>query len=237
MGSFLNVCIWRLPRRQSVMAPRSYCPSCGRQLAWWELVPVVSYLVLGGRCRTCRRPISLQYPLVETATGVLYVLSVYFWGPGLHAVRTAVFGSLLIVAGVIDARHRIIPDVVTLPGFGVGLLLSALDPSVGLWSSLAGAALGGGLLLAVAVVSAGGMGGGDIKLAAMMGAFLGWAGLIVGLLAALVSGALVGGALVLAGVKGRKDLMAFGPFLAAGGLLAALYGPLVTTWYLGTFWG
>ncbi len=237
VGSFLNVCIWRLPRKESIVTPHSYCPDCDRRLAWWEMFPVVSYLALGGRCRTCRKPISPVYPLVEAGTGALYAACLYIWGFSLHTLAIAIFGSLLTVGGFIDARHRIIPDAVTMPGIILGLGFSALEPGVGLVSSLLGVALGGGFLLLVAIVTNGGMGGGDIKLAAMMGAFLGWAGLLSGLLLGFVAGAVFGGLLLAFGVKRRKDLMAFGPFLAAGGLAAAFWGQLIVNWYLRVFWG
>lgn len=231
-GSFLNVCIWRLPRKLSVVSPGSMCPSCERRLQWWELIPVVSYVVLGGRCRTCRAAISPVYPLVEAGTALLFAGSLWAWGWSLRALAVGVFGTLLIVSGFVDLRHRIIPDAVTLPGIAAGLVFSALDPGVGLLGAVLGVALGGGFLLAVAAVTNGGMGGGDIKLAAMMGAFLGWAGLLVAMLTGFVAGALVGGALMLAGRKGRRDFIAFGPFLAAGALAAAFWGPVIIEWYL-----
>jgi leader peptidase (prepilin peptidase)/N-methyltransferase len=237
VGSFLNVCIWRLPRRESVVSPGSYCPACERRLTWWEMAPLLSYLALGGRCRTCRARISPVYPTVEAANATIYVAALLIWGWSLHALGVAIFGSLLLVGGMIDGRHRIIPDVITIPGLVAGLVLSTLNPAIGFWGSLAGLALGGGFLLLVAVVTNGGMGGGDIKLAAMMGAFLGWSSLIAGLLFGFITGALFGGTLVLLGVKHRKDLMAFGPFLAAGGLAAAFWGPDVVAWYLRVLWG
>jgi len=236
VGSFLNVCIWRLPRKQSVVAPRSYCPACERRLSWWEMLPVVSYVALGGRCRTCRKPISPVYPLVEAGTAALYVVSLAVWGWSIQALSVGLLGSLLIVGGVIDAGHRILPDVVTVPGIVAGLVLAAFNPTVGIVGAIIGLVIGGGFLLAVAVVTNGGMGGGDIKLAAMMGAFLGWANLLAGLLLGFVAGALFGGVLVVVGVKRRRDLMAFGPFLAAGGLAASFWGPTIIGWYARVFW-
>jgi len=236
VGSFLNVLIWRLPLGLSPVAPHSYCPSCERRLEWFELVPVVSYLVLGGRCRTCRAPISPVYPLVELGTGALFGASVLTWGWSLQSLSVALFGCLLIVGGVIDARHRLIPDRVTLPGLALGLVISTMNPAVGLLSALLGVLVGGGFLLAVAVATGGGMGGGDIKLGAVMGAFLGWQCLLVALLLGFLGGAAVGGALLLAGRKKRRDLMAFGPFLAAGALVAAFWGATLINWYITTIW-
>jgi leader peptidase (prepilin peptidase)/N-methyltransferase len=237
VGSFLNVCIWRLPRRESLLGPRSRCSSCGRSLGAWELIPLLSYAVLGGRCRTCRAGISPVYPLVEAGNAALYVLSVFVWGWSLQALSAAVFGSLLIVSGIVDARHQIIPDAVTIPGLGLGLVLSIFNPQVGPVSALIGLLLGGGLLLAMATVTNGGMGGGDIKFAAMMGAFLGWTGLLSGLLIGFLGGAVVGLVLMLTGVKRRGDVLAFGPFLAVGGLVAAFWGPVIAGWYVALFWG
>jgi leader peptidase (prepilin peptidase)/N-methyltransferase len=237
VGSFLNVLAWRLPRGLSLLGPGSFCPSCERRLSWWELVPVLSYLALRGRCRTCRARISPVYPAVEAGTAVLFAGAWARWGPGPQALGAAVLGSLLVAAAVVDARHRIIPDAVTLPGLGLGLLVSALNPEVGLLRALAGVLVGGGLLLGLAVLTNGGMGGGDIKLAAMMGAFLGWSGVGVALLVGFMSGALVGGVMMLAGRKDRRDLMAFGPFLAAGGIAAAFWGQELVGWYLRVFFG
>jgi len=237
VGSFLNVCIWRLPRKESILAPRSHCPFCEGRLGWGELVPLLSYLVLGGRCRTCKARISPVYPLVEAGNAAIYVLALVVWGWSVQTLAAVVLGSSLLVVGVIDAYHRIIPDVVTIPGILVGLILSACNPSVGLVSALVGLLLGGGFFLAVAMVTGGGMGGGDIKLAAMLGAFLGWAGLLSGLFLGILGGALAGLLLILVGVKRRRDAMAFGPFLAAGGLAAAFWGPSIVGWYIRLFWG
>lgn len=236
-GSFLNVCVWRLPLGLSVVAPASYCPACERKLNWWELVPVLSYLALGGRCRTCRSRISPVYPLVELATAGVFAASVLTWGLSPRAAAAVIFGCLLIVGGMIDALHRIIPDRITLPGMVAGLLLSTFSPEVGLVSAIVGLASGGGLLLGIAMATGGGMGGGDIKLGAMMGAFLGWQGLLVALFLGFVIGAVFGGALLLTGRKGRRDLMAFGPFLAVGGLVATFWGQAIINWYITTLWG
>ncbi len=237
VGSFLNVCIYRLPRKLSIAYPPSFCPSCERCLAFWELVPLLSYLVLGGRCRSCRARISPVYPLVEGGTAILYLAAVAREGLTLDALSLALFGSLLIVCGGVDAGHRIIPDVVSVPGIVLGLGLSAFRPPVGVWSALIGLLIGGGFLFLVAILTDGGMGGGDIKLGAMMGAFLGWSGVLVALLLGFVSGALAGGLLLVTGKKKRRDPIAFGPFLAAGGLAAALWAPGIIGWYVSTLVG
>ncbi|HCJ10081.1 MAG TPA: prepilin peptidase [Clostridiales bacterium] len=237
VGSFLCVCIHRLPQGLSVFGPPSHCPACGRRLTWWELVPLVGYVLLGGRCRTCRSRISPVYPLVELGTAVLFVASVLTWGLSVEALSAVLLGSLIIVGGTIDTFHQRIPDVVTLPGIALGLSLSLFNPQMGALGSLLGLLVGGGFLLAVAVASGGGMGGGDVKFAAMMGAFLGVEGTLAALLVGFVAGALVGGAALAAGRKRRRDFMAFGPFLGAGGLVALFWGRALIAWYVRVFWG
>ena len=174
MGSFANVCIHRLPWRQSVVFPRSHCPHCQQAIRPWHNLPLLSYLWLGGRCADCQTTISLRYPLVECLCGLLYVLLYYHLGvsrPSL--VRTLLVTALLIVS-CIDLEHKIVPDAITLPGILLGLLASLCLTPVGIVSALIGTCLGGGLFFLIAVLSGGGMGGGDIKLVAMIGAFLGW---------------------------------------------------------------
>jgi leader peptidase (prepilin peptidase) / N-methyltransferase len=249
VGSFLNVCIHRLPADQSVVWPGSRCPACAAPIAWYDNLPVLSWLRLGGRCRACRAPISARYPLVELLTAGLAVLSVARFGLTPWAGVAFAFACALVVVSTIDLDHGIIPDVISLPGILVGLALSALVPGgVGLWDAFAGALLGGGLLWAVAAVyqrAAGieGLGLGDVKLLAMIGAFLGWQSLPAVLLVASFTGS-IGGLALIASRRGRtracrvlrvlgpgalarhlrRTPLPFGPFLALGAL-AALYVP------------
>jgi len=233
VGSFLNVVIWRLPRGESVVAPPSHCPACGNRIHWYDNVPVLGWVLLMGRCRACKAPISPEYPLVEAANAALYGVLVWRFGPVPELPVYMLLVSALLALTMIDLHHKILPDRITLPGIAVGLAAAATLLPVGIVPALAGAALGGGLFFGIAVVSRGGMGGGDIKLMAMIGAFLGWQAVLLTTLLASVVGGVVGVVLMLAFGKGRKYAVPFGPFLAAGALVCLLWGDRVISWYLG----
>ncbi len=236
IGSFLNVCIYRLPREESVAWPASHCPSCHGAIAFYDNVPIVSYLILQGRCRACRTPISIQYPLVEAANAIGYVL--VFWMFGFTAVAcayAALLSSLIVVTGT-DLSHTMIPDAVTLPGIVIGLLCAALILPIGLVDSLLGVLLGGGMLWFLAWISPyvfgkEGMGGGDIKLMAMVGAFLGWQPVLLAIMIGSFLGSIVGVGLIAAGVMRREQYIPFGPFLAVGSILALLFHQPLLQWY------
>ncbi len=247
IGSFLNVCIYRLPRNQSVVTPRSRCPGCGRQIPAWENIPVLSYLILGGRCRGCRAAISWVYPLVELLTvGALYLLFLKF-GLSLQLGINALFFCLLIVLVFIDLFERILPDVLTLGGAAAALALSPWQAPEFLGSgpfwwnllnSLLGAVIGGGVLWLVAeiyfrVKKVEGMGFGDVKMMAMVGAFLGWRLAWVTILLGSLSGAIIGAVYMLAAGKGRRYELPFGTFLGFGAIAATLWGSDLLNWYLG----
>ena len=240
VGSFLNVCIHRLPRGESVVSPPSRCAACGRRLRWFENVPVLSWMALRGRCRTCRSAITPAYPVVEAVTALVFVLQYgqIGWQP-LLAVRLA-FAASMIVLAAIDLRHRILPNVITLPGVAAGLACS-LWWEPGWLSSAAGAAAGWAVLRAVGEAyfrlrGREGMGMGDVKMLAMIGAFLGWPHMLVTLLIASVSGSLVGGALVLASRDNLSYPLPFGSFLAFGALLSTHTAEPLIYWYLGRYW-
>lgn len=236
LGSFVNVLIYRLPRGESVIAPPSRCPSCERRLRWWENVPILSFLVLRGRCRTCGAGISPRYLLVELIVAGLFAYCAWQHGISWDAAACAVFGMLLVAVFFIDLEHRIIPDRITFPGMAAGLVLSGLRDGVWGLAGAAGAAVGAGaVLLLIALLSRGGMGGGDVKLAAMMGAFLGWPLIGVGLFVGVIVGGAVAIVLLAAGLKGRKDHIPFGPALAVGGFVAMEWGQELLRWYLGVF--
>ena len=239
-GSFLNVCIHRLPRGESVVAPPSRCPACGRRLRWFENVPLASWAALRGRCRTCRAAISPIYPLVEAGAALVFALQYWQlgWQP-LLAVRL-LFAASMIVLAVIDLRHRILPNVITLPGVGIGVACS-LWGEPGWSASVVGAVAGWSILRAVAEAwfrlrGYEGMGLGDAKMLAMIGAFLGWRHMLVSLLVASVSGSLVGGAMVAASRDNLKYALPFGSFLAFGALLSTHVADPLLHWYLGRFW-
>lgn len=236
IGSFLNVCIYRLPREESVAWPSSHCPSCRRPIAVYDNVPILSYLMLRGRCRSCQAPISLQYPFVEVANAIGYLGVFWIFGFTAVACVYAVLVSALIIVTGTDLSHTMIPDAVTLPGIVVGILCAALILPIGIVESLLGILAGGGILWFLAWISPyvfgkEGMGGGDIKLMAMVGAFLGWQPTLLAIMIGSFTGSLVGGGLIAAGVMRREQYIPFGPFLALGSLLALLFHQPLLEWY------
>ncbi len=232
VGSFLNVCIERIPRGESLVSPPSHCPACGHRLGPLDLIPVASYIFLRGRCRYCRVPFSLQYPVIELAAGLLFTGAWVKFGYSWHTLIAWVLSSSLIVASVIDIKHMVIPDEVLVFAALAGGIILYLDSWERLkWGLVSG--LGAGLFLTLVIlVSRGGMGWGDVKLAGVMGLYLGPGATVVGFVAAFVAGALAGLILVATGRKGLKDAVAFGPFLSVGGLAALFWGQEVAAWYL-----
>lgn len=236
IGSFLNVCIHRLPRRESIVWPASHCTACNRPLAWFENMPVIGWLALRGRCRTCGSPISVMYPLVEVTTGVVFAGGALVYGLSpLLFVRLA-FACALIVLFVIDLQHRILPNAITLPGIAAGFLASLFLPP-GWLSSLIGIAAGGGILYALAeayyrVRGVEGLGMGDVKMLAMIGAVLGWPLMLLTLVLASFAGSLVGLGLMASGRGTMQAALPFGTFLALGALVAAVAGDPILSWYL-----
>jgi len=232
IGSFLNVCIYRLPQGESVVYQPSHCPACGGRLGIPDLAPILSYILLRGRCRHCGIRISAQYPLVEFATGLLFLAAYIIWGFSWHTASMWVFLTVLVSVSVVDVLHRIIPDQILLTGVILGLPLVLLTSVNHLISGVIGFFAAGLLFLVIAVVSRGGMGGGDVKLSAVMGFFLGWQGVLVALFISFLIGGLAGIFLLAAGIKGRKDAVPFGPCLALGGLITAFFGQQIITGYL-----
>lgn len=236
VGSFLNVCIHRLPLKQSVVTPPSRCPGCGNLLRWFDNVPIVSYAVLRGRCRACRNPISIQYPIVEAATAGLFLLHFWVLGPTpLFAVRVA-FACALLVLFLIDLEHQILPDRITLPGIVIGFACSWFLPP-GPVMSILGILFGGGLLWAIAELwlrlrKVDAMGFGDVKMLAMVGAFLGLELVVLTFVLSSMIGGIVAGAMM---ATRRADLatrVPYGTMLAVGALVASLYGDALIAWYL-----
>ena len=239
VGSFLNVCIYRLPRRESINWPGSHCTACHRPLSWYENVPVISWLVLRGRCRTCGERISIIYPLVELITCALFVAGyvIYGWTPML-AVRLA-FACAMVVLFAIDLRHHLLPNVITVPGIVIGFLLSLFLPP-GWKASLIGLIAGGGVLFAIAegyyrLRGVEGLGMGDVKMLSMIGAFLGWKLMLVTLILGSFAGSLIGVVLIALGRGGMKAALPFGAFLAVGALTAAVVGDPLVEWYTGFY--
>ena len=236
IGSFLHVCIDRLPRQISIVTPPSACPNCGRRLAWYENVPLVAYVALGGRCRSCRAAIGARYVLLELITAAIFVLETWYFGLGLLLASRLVLSSALIVLFAIDLEHHLLPNAITLPGIGVGLLFGL---AMGVWAdALLGILLGGGSLLALFYAwlwlrHEEALGMGDPKMLAMIGAFLGWRMTLLTLILGSFSGSIVGVGLLISGRGHRKSMLPFGCFLAIGAAIAATAGPAILDWYLG----
>jgi leader peptidase (prepilin peptidase) / N-methyltransferase len=234
MGSFLNVVICRMPANQSVIYPSSHCPICGYQLAWLELIPLVSYLLQRGTCRECAQPISIQYPLVELLTGLVYLFLYTQYGLSNQLLTAMIFASLLIPIIYIDLMYQIIPDTLNAAGAALGLL-NLVVSHLTLTSALLGAVVGGSIMLVIAVISRGGMGGGDIKMVTVMGLFLGLKFTFVALFLSFIIGGLGSLLLIICGLKHRKDFIPFGPFLAIGGFAAYVFGNEILAWYFQRF--
>ncbi|QQR82026.1 MAG: prepilin peptidase [Deltaproteobacteria bacterium] len=245
VGSFLNVCIYRIPLEKSVVAPRSHCPQCDRFLKWYENIPLFSYIIQGGKCRHCKKWISMRYPLVELLTGVLSLMVCLKFGWGLsYALYFLLFVAPMVAITFIDLDHQIIPDVFSLTGILSGILtvFFTMDaPGVLWWEKLLfsgkGILLGGGSLLAVSWIyeklrKQEGIGGGDIKLAAMFGAFFGWKGVLMILFLSSFLGSVVGVFLMVVYRKGLKLVIPFGPFLATASLIYLFFGNQILQWYL-----
>lgn len=237
IGSFLNVCIHRIPSGRSIAFPASHCPQCQKPIRPWDNIPIVSYLVLRGRCRNCAVRIPFRYPLVEGLTGIAGLATFWFFGMTPHALLMFAFVCALIVITFIDLDHQIIPDVISLPGILIGFTAAFLPDTPPWQESLFGILVGGGILWAIAegyfrLTGREGMGGGDVKLLAMIGAFLGWRAIPVTLMVASLSGTLVGLVAMLRSGGDRQMAIPFGPFLAAGALAAMFAGDPLIDWYM-----
>jgi leader peptidase (prepilin peptidase) / N-methyltransferase len=235
IGSFLNVVIARVPQRRSLVRPGSACPGCGAAIAWHDNIPILSFLALRGRCRACATSIPWRYPTVEAVTAGLFAAAAYRFGATADAVVAAALLAVLVALTAIDLEHQIIPDVMTLPGILAGALVNLATGRVPWLESLIGIAVGGGVFAVIILASGGGMGGGDLKLGAMLGAFLGWKVVLLSIFVAVVMGGILAAILITTGVRSRKDPIPFGPFLAAGGAAGLFWGERVVRWYLGGF--
>ncbi len=236
IGSFLNVCIYRLPASKSIVHPRSMCSSCGTLIASYDNIPIISYLWLRGRCRHCRTKISLRYPIVEFLCG-LFALGAYLkFDLTIEALIYFLFFAALMVVTFIDLDHRIIPDVITLPGIPICFAAGFALPTITYKDALLGILSGGGSLFLVAwtyslITKKEGMGGGDIKLLAMIGAIVGWKGVLFTIFVASLVGTLAGLAVMLQSRKGLKLAVPFGPFLSIGSITYIFFGTPLIAWY------
>lgn len=244
LGSFLNVCLYRWPEGQSVVRPRSRCPSCSTQIAWYDNIPVMSWLLLRGKCRTCGAKISVQYPAVELAVALIWLGAALWLGPGLEAVRGAIFVTILLGIAIIDGRHRIIPDQFSLGGTAIGLAIAAWRGGFPFTTALIGAAVAYGFMWAIklggeAVLRKPALGVGDIHMMAMIGAFLGVSGALLTIFLGSALGLLIG--VPLAWFKGKLEAMGtylpLGTFLAMGATVAYLWGEPLIRWYMSYAFG
>lgn len=239
IGSFLNVCIYRLPIGKSIAFPPSHCPHCRTAIRVRDNIPVIGWLVLKGRCRDCGNRISPRYPLVEFLTGLFAVCAYLKFGPNVETAIYFIFIAALIVITFIDIDHRIIPDRMTLPGIPLAFLAALFLPNTTWQTSLYGILAGGGSLLLIAVgysyfTGKEGMGGGDIKLLAMIGALCGWKGVIFTIFLGSILGSITGIATLRGSGKGMKSAIPFGPFLSVGAICYIFFGTEMIHWYLST---
>jgi len=237
LGSFMNVCIYRIPLEKSIIRPSSSCPNCGKKIRFYDNIPLISYLLLLGRCRHCHHPISWRYPAVEAITGLLSLALFIRYGLSLQYLLFLLFATTLVTISFIDLDHQIIPDVLSIPGIVAGLAAAFIPGNVSWFDSIIGIIGGGGTLFLVGLIyekltGKQGMGGGDVKLLAMIGAWMGWRSLPFVLLVSSLTGAIIGSVFLLAAGKGYRVKIPFGPFLSLGALFYIFFGPQLTNWYM-----
>jgi len=239
LGSFYNVLVDRLPAGKSIIKPASHCPACGVKLKVPDLVPVVSYLALKGRCRYCRTAIPRRMLLVELATGAMFLLLYLFYGLNPELAVALLYFSLLLLIFIIDLEHQLILNVILYPSALAVLVINLCWPDTGItrgfFNGLAGAGAGLLLFLLIVIASRGGMGLGDVKMAGLMGLMLGFPGIFVGIFLAVVSGGLIAGIMLVLKRKNKREPIPFGPFLSLGTMAAILWGRPILDWYLGFF--
>lgn len=237
VGSFLNVCIYRIPRGNSIIRPLSHCPACNQPISFFDNIPLISYLLLRGRCRYCQTHISFRYPLVELLSALLSLGLFLKFGLSPHLFVYFILGWSLLAVTFIDLDTQTIPDIITLPGIILGFFASFLILQVKYWQPVLGILLGGGILYMVAflyhaLTKKEGMGGGDIKLMAMIGAFLGYKSVLPVIFLASLIGTLVGIIIMIGWRKDRRYAIPFGPFIALGTLMYIFWGQDFVRWYV-----
>lgn len=236
IGSFLNVCIYRIPRNESIVFPGSHCPKCNTKLKWYDNIPLFSYLSLGGKCRYCKVSISKQYPIVESLNAILYIIMFYKFGFSLDFVFYSLLSSVLIVITLIDLKEMIIPDVLVVIILGLSILHKGINyfiygVSPEIFSSLGGLFLAGVLFLAIVLLSRGGMGGGDVTLIAALGFVIGIKYIMLTIFLSFILGAIISLFLLATKLKTRKDPIPFGPFIVLGFFITVLWGSEIINWY------
>ncbi len=235
IGSFLNVLIYRIPRDISIVKPSSFCPHCNHKLAWYDLVPIISYMHLRGRCRYCKERISPQYIIVEVLTGISFLIAMWKLNLSIQFLKIAIFASLLIVIGAIDTIDGVVPDLIVFPGIAIGIIFSLIEGKQSFLDALLGMGFMAAFFLLIILVSKGGMGEGDLTFGLLLGTFLGFRLSLVTLLIAFVGGAIISLLAVLLFKKGMKDRIPFAPFLSLGGFVAAIWGINIIQTYLNLF--
>ena len=237
VGSFLNVCIYRMPREGSIVFPSSHCPHCSHPLLWYDLIPILSFVMLKGRCRYCKGVISPLYPTIEFINGIIYIIIFYFYGLSLEFVFYSLLISALLTITLIDLKHKIIPDGILLSIFIITILYKSTNYllfhiPISLMDSLLGFLLGGGLFFLLAIISKGGMGGGDIKLISVLGLILGLKKTLLNILLSFIIGAFISLILLCFKKKGRKDVIAFGPFINLAFIISLFFGDKIICYYI-----
>jgi len=238
VGSFSNVCICRIPKNESIIFPASHCPKCSSPIKPVDNIPLLSYILLKGRCRNCKSKISIQYPIVELLSGLIYLIIYLAYGLSVQTLIYIILSSALIIIAFIDLNQQIVPDVISLPGIVIGFIVSFFVPYISFINSGLGILVGGGIILIIGMAGSvifkkEAMGGGDVKLAAMIGAFLGWRYIIISLFLGFFLGALAGIILIMSKIKSREDTVPFGPFIVLGSYITLLCGEKIISWYLG----
>lgn len=235
VGSFINVCVYRIPRGMSIVAPQSHCPKCNKKLTPGELIPLLSFIILKGKCKTCGESISMRYPLIEILTGMVFVLTL-FYGKSLRNWPTAIFIAFLaLTVSFIDIDFKIVPDSLVLAGIVWWIVDTLLIKSTTVYNSLGGLSVGSGVLLVLTMVSRGGMGMGDVKIAGVYGLFLAATGACLMLFIASLTGAAFGIVMVILRKRRFKDPIPFGPFLSMASLVVLLWGDALLKWYINLF--
>ena len=238
VGSFSNVCIYRIPRNESIIYPASHCLKCRSNISPRDNIPLLSYILLKGRCRNCKSKISIQYPIVELLTGVIYLIIYLTYGLSIQSLIYIILSSALVIIAFIDLNEKIVPDIISLPGIVIGFIISFFVLYISFINSALGVVVGGGIILIIGLAGSvifkkEAMGGGDVKLAAMIGAFLGWRYIIISLFLGFFLGALAGIILIMSKVKSREDVVPFGPFIVLGSFITLLWGEKIISWYIG----
>lgn len=239
-GSFANVAIYRLPKNENVAFPPSHCQKCKAKIKWYDNIPIFSWIVLRGKCRACKEAFSIRYPIVEIITAILFTISFLVIGWKWYLLEVLIFILGLVIITFIDLDHFIIPDKISLPGIVIGLIGAAVNPERQVLDAVLGVILGGGFLWAVAYVyfllrKEEGMGGGDIKLLAWIGAVCGWKSVPFVIITSSIFGSLIGIFLILKSKKGLKTIIPFGPYLAFASIIYIFHGREITDWYLQFF--